>query len=64
MNNLKSHNSKTEVEKCTLNTEKRYSFNLAQKSLLDGIIMSEILGKPKARKGLVPNNVYKSTNSR
>ncbi|WIV10672.1 hypothetical protein [Proteiniborus sp. MB09-C3] len=64
MNNDKPYGTRDRADKCTLNTEQKYSFNLTQKSLLDGIIMSEILGEPKAKKGLVLYNVHKSTNSR
>ncbi|MFA5524563.1 MAG: hypothetical protein WDA24_09400 [Tissierellales bacterium] len=64
MNNSKPFGSKKEPGKFTTNTENKYSINFTQKGLLDGIIMSEILGQPKARKGLVSYNVHKSINSR
>ena len=64
MNDFKLDKSKKEAKKYTKNAIEKYSFNLTRNSLLDGIIISEILGQPKARKGLVSYNVYKSTNSR
>lgn len=64
MNNSKLYENKINAKKCTINKERKHSVNFTQKSLLDGIIMSEILGQPKAKKGLVSFNVHKSTNSR
>lgn len=63
MKELKLNNYRKEVEKNKANSAKKYSFNLTKKSLLNGIIMSEILGQPKGRKGLM-YNVHKSINSR
>lgn len=51
-------------KKIQMDSEQKYSFELTKKNLIDGVILSEILGKPKAKKGLVSHNVYKSINSR
>ncbi|WP_352419836.1 hypothetical protein [Proteiniborus sp.] len=64
MNSVKLFEAKKEIDNNNLNLKQYYSINLTPKSLLDGIILSEILGEPKARKGLMSNNVYKSVNSR
>ena len=43
---------------------KAIELNFNSETILQGIILSEILGKPKARKGMVTNYEYKGSNSR
>lgn len=64
MNSTKLYEDNKEISKCNSNAEQKYSFKLTPKDLLDGIILSEILGEPKGKKGLVSYNVHKSTHSR
>ncbi|SCG83635.1 hypothetical protein DW1_2068 [Proteiniborus sp. DW1] len=63
MKDFEFNDCKKEAEENKINSAKKYSLELTKKSLLDGIIMSEILGHPKGRKGLM-YNVHKSINSR
>ena len=63
MNDLRLNDSKKVAEKCTINAAKKHSISLTRQSLLEGIIISEIIGPPKGRKGLM-YNVHKSINSR
>jgi len=63
MIDIKHNDNKMKIKVSKPNLVDKYSFNITKERLLDGIIMSEILGQPKGRKGLM-YNVHKSTNSR
>ncbi|MGF7056375.1 hypothetical protein [Brassicibacter mesophilus] len=65
----KTSNNKNCKELCS-NLNKKdarnndFILNFNSKTILQGIILSEILGKPKGQKGMVTRHGYKGTNSR